>query len=32
MLENNIKELDVTDNTITIDFKPFEINTIKVVK
>ncbi len=32
MLENNIEELNVTDNTVTLDFKPFEINTIKVVK
>ncbi len=32
MLENNIEELNVTDNTVTVDFKPFEINTIKVIK
>ena len=32
MLENNIEELNVTDNTVTLDFKPFEINTIKIVK
>jgi alpha-mannosidase len=32
MLENNIQELDVKDNTVTIDFKPFEINTVKIVK
>ncbi len=32
MLENNIKELNVKDNTVTVDFKPFEINTIKVIK
>ncbi len=32
MLENNIEELKVTDNTVTVDFKPFEINTIKIVK
>ena len=32
MLENNIEELNVTDNTVTVDFKPFEINTIKIEK
>jgi hypothetical protein len=32
MLENNIEELNVTDNTVTLDFKPFEINTIKIEK
>lgn len=32
MLENNIRELDVVDNTVTVDFKPFEINTIKIEK
>ncbi len=32
MLENNIAELNVKDNTVTVDFKPFEINTIKVIK
>ena len=32
MLENNIQELNVVDNIVTIDFKPFEINTIKVIK
>ena len=32
MLENNIQELDVVNNTICVVFKPFEINTIKVVK
>lgn len=32
MLENNIKELNVKDNTLTVDFKPFEINTIKITK
>ena len=32
MLENNIRELDVADNTVTVDFKPFEINTIKIIK
>ena len=32
MLENNVQELDVVNNTICVDFKPFEINTIKVVK
>ena len=32
MLENNIKELEINDNTIAVDFKPFEINTIKIVK
>ena len=32
MLENNIEEIEVIDNTIAVDFKPFEINTIKVIK
>lgn len=32
MLENNIEELNVTDNTVTVDFRPFEINTIKIEK
>ncbi len=32
MLENNIQELDIQDNSVTIDFKPFEINTIKIIK
>ena len=32
MLENNVKELEINDNTIAVDFKPFEINTIKVTK
>lgn len=32
MLENNIKELEINNNTVSVDFKPFEINTIKVVK
>lgn len=32
MLENNICELNVVDNGINVDFKPFEINTIKVIK
>ena len=32
MLENNTQELNVVDNIVTIDFKPFEINTIKVIK
>ena len=31
MLENNIQELDVVNNTVAVDFKPFEINTIKIV-
>ena len=30
MLENNIRELKVTGNTITVDFKPFEIITVKI--
>ena len=32
MLENNIKELEINNNTVSVDFKPFEINTIKIVK
>ena len=32
MLENNIQKLNVVDNSVAIDFKPFEINTIKVIK
>ncbi len=32
MLENNIQELAVKDNTVAVDFKPFEINTIKIIK
>ena len=32
MLENNIEELSVVDNTVAVDFKPFEINTIKIIK
>ena len=32
MLENNIKELEIIDNTVAVEFKPFEINTIKIEK
>ena len=32
MLENNIEELEINNNTVTVDFRPFEINTIKIEK
>ena len=32
MLENNIKELTVENNSVTVYFKPFEIITLKIIK
>ena len=32
MLENNIQKLNVVDNSVSVDFRPFEINTIKLIK
>lgn len=32
MLENNIKELTVENNSVSVDFKPFEIITLKIIK
>ena len=32
MLENNIQKLNIVDNSVSVDFRPFEINTIKVLK
>lgn len=32
MLENNICELEVSDNSLRIEFKPFEIHTLKILK
>ena len=32
MLENNIKELEINDNTVAVEFKPYEIITLKLEK
>ena len=32
MLENNVEELNVTDNTVTVNFKPYEIITLRIEK
>ena len=32
MLENNVQELNVVDNTVTVSFKPYEIVTLRIEK